>query len=218
MYLPVHGVMQDPRRRPGAPRLGLGYNPAVAHYIENPRRGPRLGVRCDARVALRSGGFVIACTADVGPGGCGVADAPGQLIPGERVFFEVEHAGERFRFAGRVAWSSSEAPWRAGVAFDEGSRHAAAALYERIAAAHPASTRPVERIPEDAILARTPLPGAVPAVPSVPREAEILLAVGPGMEARALRDRLGSEWGEYVNAVFALLERGALEARKPEGR
>ncbi len=179
-------------------------------FIENPRRAPRVAIRCDARVALVSGPFFIACTADVGPGGCGVAAAPYPLTQGERVFFEIEYAGERHLFTGTVAWSSTTPPWRAGVAFDESSCSAAAALFGRIATDHPRDDRGVDRIPEDAVLARTPVPGSLKALP---REAEILLAIGPGVEARALRDRLGVEWDLCVNAVFALLERGQIEVR-----
>jgi hypothetical protein len=184
----------------------------MAGFIENPRRTPRIRVNCNARFALRSGGFFVASTADLGPGGCGVVSAPYQMTTGELAFFELEHEGERHRFTGRVAWSSSEPPWRAGIAFDVTSRAAAAALFGRIASASPVAIRAIERIPEDAVLARTPAPGTVTAIP---REAEILLAIGAGVEARSLRDRLGQDWGRYSNVLFALLERGAIEARQP---
>lgn len=126
---------------------------------------------------------------------------------------EIEFEGARHLFAGRVAWSSDTEPWRAGLAFDEGSRGAAAALFGQLACVHPdlaGAGRTVERIPEDAILARTPVPGTLKAIP---KEAQLLLAIGAGLEARALPDRLGADWKEYVNTVFALLERGAIEAR-----
>jgi hypothetical protein len=184
----------------------------MAAFIENPRRAPRLPVRCDARIALRSGGFFISCTWDVSPGGCGVAAAPSRVAPGERVFFEVDHEGVRYRFTGSVAWSSTEAPWRAGIAFDQASLATAAELFGRISEAHPEASRGVDRIPEDAVLARTPVPGTLP---TLPRQAEILLAIGSGVEARALRERLGTDWDRSVNAVFALLESGAIEASAP---
>lgn len=186
-------------------------------FIENPRRAPRIPIRCTARVALRSGGFFVCSTADVGPGGFGVAAAPWQLTLGERLFVEIDVAGGAYPLVGRVAWSSSASPWRCGIAFDEGSAATAGALLGRIAAEHPelaAGGRTIARIPEDAILARTPVPGSLIAVPG---EARILLAVGDGLEARALPDRLGTSWEECVNALFALLERRALEARPRPG-
>jgi hypothetical protein len=179
-------------------------------FIQNPRRAPRILIRCDARLALHSGPFFIACTVDVGPGGCGVAAAPIQLTRGERAFFEIEYEGERYFFTGSVAWASTTAPWRAGVAFDPSSLECATALFGRIAAAHAEAARGVDRIPEDAILARTPVPGTLTALP---REAEVLLAIGAGIEARALRDRMGEQWDTSVNAVFALVERGEIEVR-----
>jgi hypothetical protein len=179
-------------------------------FIQNPRRASRILIRCDARLALHSGRFFVACTVDVGPGGCGVAAAPVQLTRGERTFFEIEHEGERYFFTGTVAWSSTTAPWRAGVAFDASSLECAAALFGRIASAHAEAARGVDRIPEDAILAPTPVPGTLTALP---RESEVLLAIGAGIEARALRDRLGEQWDSSVNAVFALVERGEVEVR-----
>ncbi len=186
-------------------------------FIENPRRAPRIPIRCDARLALRSGSFLAGCTLDVGPGGCGVEASPSPLTVGERAFLEIDLAGTRYRFAGRVAWSSTAPPGRSGIAFDESGRASATALFTRLASALPNLAdegRTVERIQEDAFLAPTPAPGSLRAVS---REEEILLAIGGGLEARALRDRLGGEWNECVNAVFALLERGAIQACAPEG-
>ncbi len=184
-------------------------------FIENPRRSPRISIPCGARIALRSGSFSASFTADVGPGGCGVVAASSRLEPGERIFVEIDFEGSRHLLSGRVAWSSSSPPWRGGVAFDAASLRAAASLFARIASAHPELAdegRTIDRIPEDAILARTPVPGTLKAVP---REAEILLAVGDGLEARALPERLGSEWDGCANALFALLQRRVLEAREP---
>jgi PilZ domain len=184
----------------------------MTEFILNPRRSPRLPVRFTVRIALRSGGFLEARTVNVGPGGCAV-ETPSRVEPGERAFAEVKdgHVGAHM-LAGRVAWTSSAPPWRSGIAFDAASSRGAAALYSEIVAEHPAVVDVVERIPTDAVLAPTPVPGDLAVVPA---EAEVLEALGSGIEAGALRDRLGERWTSHVNALFALVERGLVEVGGP---
>ncbi len=185
----------------------------MAEFILNPRRAPRIPARCDARIALRTARFFASVTFDVGPGGCGL-EAPWKIEPGERVFVElqdIEVFGSHV-FAGRVAWASDEAPWRCGIAFDAASAHAAAALFEDVEAANPsaaAQAQLVEPIPADAVLSPTPLPGDLAAV--VPAEAEVLRAIGSGVDARTLRQRLGARWDPCLNALFSLLGRRVVE-------
>ena len=184
----------------------------MTEFILNPRRSPRLPVRLDVRIALRSGAFLVARTINVGPGGCAV-ETPSRVEPGERAFAEVQdgHVGAHM-LAGRVAWSSSEPPWRCGIAFDAGSGRGAAALFSEVVAEQPAVVDVVERIPTDAVLAPTPVPGGLNVVPA---EAEVLEALGSGIEAGALRERLGERWDSHVSALFALVERGLVEVGGP---
>lgn len=188
----------------------------MVDFIENPRRAPRMAIGCTVRIALRAGIFIATCTSDVGPGGCGV-ETPSKLAPGDRVFMELKSDSilGSHMLTGQVAWSSSAPPWRSGISFDLGSRRIAAALFAQLASAHPdaaAEGEFVDRIPVDAILAPTPVPGLLAVVPA---EAEILGALGTGIEAGALRARLGERWDACVNVLFGLLGRHVVEMCPP---
>lgn len=183
----------------------------MTEQIENPRQTPRAPVRCDARIALREGGFWVSPTRDYGPRGCQVL-APSALEPGARLFVELlnERVDGAVELAGRVAWAAREEPWRTGVAFDEGSLPAARAFFDRLVAAYPGVDtygRAPDRISADAPLA----PGAPPAE-FEPRlssdEAEVLRAIGAGATAGELRERLAARWpGGPIHALFSLLGR-----------
>lgn len=187
-------------------------------YIENPRRAPRAPVACDARVALRDGGFFAVPTRDYGPGGCQVP-TPTPLKPGARLFVELAHANTPlpFRLTGRVAWAKSDPTPRAGIAFDDGSARPAAALYDRLTGADvpsAASARAPDRISVEDAIAPAPPPEAPPLL--TPEEAAVLGAVGEGLSAGALRAKLGDGWEAAVNATFALLGRGLLLLGPPD--
>ncbi len=180
-------------------------------FIRNPRQRPRVPVRCTIRIAFRSGMFLETSTFSVGPGGCAI-ETTRRIEPGERAFIELTDGrvpGARM-FVGRVAWSSERPPWRCGIAFDAAPAREATALFSELVSSYPNApvVGDVERIPEDAVLAPTPVPGTLAVVPA---EAEILQAIGRGMEASTLRDRLGERWAAHVNALFALIERGMIE-------
>jgi hypothetical protein len=178
-------------------------------FILNPRRTPRAAVRCEARIALKEGGFWASPTSDYGPRGCRVL-APARLEPGSRVFVELvnERVEAPVGLAGHVAWTAREAPWRTGIAFDNGSEPAASGFFDQLTAAYPGIDtygHAPDRIPGDAPLA----PGAPP--PFAPQltddEARVLAALGPGLRADALRALLGDGWDRGVHALFSLLGR-----------
>lgn len=186
--------------------------------IENPRRDPRLPIRCTVRIALGTGAFFATCTSAVGTGGCGVV-TPSRLQPEERVFMELksESIAGSHMLSGQVVWSSDAPPWRSGVRFDAASRRVAAGLFERLASAHPdlaASSKLVDSVAVDAVLAPTPPPGLGSLTPV---EAEVVRALGDGLEAGALPARLGERWSECVNVLFALIGRKVIEVRPPPG-
>ena len=113
--------------------------------------------------------------------------------------------------SGRIAWSSHAPPWRAGVAFDDGSVSTAVDFFTRLAAAYPGVDtlgHAPDRVPEDGTIAPAPPPPITAVLSS--EEVAVLLAVGDGLAASALRARLGDRWGACVNAMFALLGRGYL--------
>jgi hypothetical protein len=187
----------------------------MTDFIVNPRRAPRAPIRCEARAALREGGFWIAFTADYGPGGCQLA-APSALETGARLFLSLanERVPAPVQLAGRVAWSSVSEPWRIGVAFDVASLPAAHFFFEQIAAAYPdldAFARSPDRLPADALLAPTPPPRSEARLTE--DERAVLEIIGAGATATTVRERMGAQ---FVNAVFALLGRRHLVVGGPD--
>jgi hypothetical protein len=178
-------------------------------FIENPRRAPRAPVRCEARVALREGGYWAGPTSDYGPSGCQVS-APLRLEPGSRLFLELvnERVPGPFQLSGRVAWSSKGPPWRAGIAFAEGSVAIAGRFFERLAAAYPGLDtygKAPDRIPADGVLAPLPPPAVEPLLTA--SERDVLQAIGPGLTSEQLRQKAGGRWTAAQNATFSLLGR-----------
>lgn len=185
------------------------YIPLMLQFIENPRRAPRAPVRCEARVALREGGYWAGPTSDYGPKGCQVS-APLRLEPGSRLFLELvnDRVPGPFQLSGRVAWSSMGPPWRSGIAFDEGSVAIAGRFFERLAAAYPGLDtygRAPDRIPADGTLAPLPPPAVEPLLTA--SERDVLRVVGAGLSPDDLRKRSGDRWPAAQNAMFSLLGR-----------
>lgn len=181
----------------------------MPEFIENPRKTPRAPVRCEARVALREGGYWAGPTSDYGPKGCQVS-APSRLEPGSRLFLELvnERVPGPFQLSGRVAWSSNQPPWRSGIAFDEGSVAIAGRFFERLAAAYPGLDtygRAPDRIPADGVLAPLRPPEVEPMLTTAERD--VLRAVGAGATPESLRARFGDRWHVAQNATFSLLGR-----------
>lgn len=190
----------------------------MPEFIENPRRAPRAPVRCEARVALRQGGYWAGPTSDYGPKGCQVS-APLRLEPGSRLFLELvnERVPGPFQLSGSVAWSSTKPPWRSGIAFDEGSVAIAGRFFERLAAAYPGLDtygRAPDRIPADRTLAPLPPPAVEPLLTTAERE--VLRMVGAGLSSEELRARAGERWEGAQNATFSLLGRRYLTVGSPD--
>lgn len=176
--------------------------------LHDPRRSPRLPVRCTTRLALRSGAFLASCTIDVGAGGCGL-ETPARLVTGDRAFMDLGdvRVGGPHLLSGRLAWASATPPWRCGIAFDPGSARAAAALFERLARAYPElpGSLAFGKLAADAFLSPDPVPERLARV--TPAQEIVLRALGEGTEAGALRDRLGVHWGACASLLFALIAR-----------
>lgn len=190
----------------------------MAEFILNPRRTPRAAVRCEARIALRAGGFWASPTSDYGPRGCQVL-APVRLEPGARVF--VELVNERIpvpaALAGHVAWTAPEAPWHMGIAFDGGSAMAAGGFFDQLTAAYPGIDtygQAPDRIPDDAPLAPAAPPPFAPQLTD--DEAGVVAALGPGLRADALREKLGAGWEAGVHGLFSLLGRRYVVLGEPD--
>ncbi len=187
----------------------------MAEFILNPRRAPRAPVRCNARLALAEGGTCSTPTSDFGPKGCQLL-APTALDPGSRVLVELvnDRVAQPVQLSGRVAWSSTAPPWRAGVAFDAASEPAASGFFDQLAAAHPGYARPPDRIAEDAPLAPAIPPEVRPELTD--EEGEVLRALGSGLGAGALRDELGEAFEGSLSAVFSLLGRRYVVVGPPD--
>lgn len=169
-------------------------------------------------MALREGGFWAGPTTDYGPRGCQLV-APARYAPGARIFLELvnERVPGQHHLSGRIAWCATAAPWRLGVAFDDGSAEVAHDFFGRLAAAYPGLDtygRAPDRLPLDGPLAPAPLPAVLPAL--LPGEQRVLRLVGAGTTVAALRGAFGPDWEAHVNLVFALLGRHYLVIGPPD--
>lgn len=190
----------------------------MPEFILNPRRTPRAAVRCEARIALKEGGFWASPTSDFGPRGCLVL-APVRLEPGSRIFLELvnERVPRTAALAGHVAWTARKAPWRTGIAFDGGSANAAGGFFEQLTAAFPGIDtygQAPERIPQDAELAPAAAPPFAPQLSD--DEARVIAALGAGLRADALRAKLDRQWERGVHGLFSLLGRRYVVLGRPD--
>jgi hypothetical protein len=182
----------------------------VTDFIVNPRRAPRAPSRCRVRVQTASTTWD-AETEDVGPHGCQLV-APAPLQRGTPLQLALAGPGvsEPLQVGGKVAWVSSQPPWRLGVSFDGMSRPAATRWFDLLVAARPGLgnfRRVPDRLPVDAMIFLAPPPrfadfGA--------DEVTVLRHVAAGVTIAALRQRLEERWPAMQRAFFALLSRGVL--------
>jgi hypothetical protein len=187
-------------------------NHPMPRYIRNRRRAPRVPIRCLAIGALPDGRVWASQTEDLSRKGCQLA-LPERLVPGGPIALTIsdERLDDALEVRGRVAWISTQPPWRAGVAFETSETERATAWFERLVAAHPdvgAGRHAPERVP----VAATVFPADPPAVPVelVAEEVLVLETVGAGCTAGELRERLGERWAAAEGAFFSLLGRRLL--------
>lgn len=182
----------------------------MSDFIVNPRRAPRAPTRCRVRVQA-SAAVWDAETEDVGPHGCQLV-APSPLPRGAPLQLALAGPGVRepLTARGKVAWVSSQPPWRLGVAFEEATRPAATRWFEQLVAARPGLgnfRRVPDRLPVDAMIFLGPPPrfadfGA--------DEVTVIRHVAGGITIAALRARLADGWPVLQRALFALLSRGVV--------
>jgi hypothetical protein len=176
-----------------------------AEWIVNPRRAPRSHARCRAHV-LAPGGAFDAGTEDIGSRGCQVI-APRAL--GRGAPLELSIASDRLpdalRVQARVAWTSPDAPFRLGVAFDEAALERSERWFERLVAA--SGLPPLRRIPDRIAADAMVWLGTPPRflVDFTREEALLLRAVGSGATIAELRARLRDGWPTAQRALFSLL-------------
>jgi hypothetical protein len=182
----------------------------VSDFIVDPRRAPRAPSRCRARV--QSGNTTWdAETEDVGPSGCQLV-APAPLPRGAALLLALAGPGvkELLTVRAKVAWVSSQPPWRVGVAFEEASRPASTRWFELLVAARPGLgnfRRVPDRLPVDAMvfLAAPPRFADFSA-----DEVLVIRHVAGGTTIAALRSHLQEAWPALQRALFALLSRGVV--------
>jgi hypothetical protein len=183
----------------------------VIEYIINPRRAVRAPSRCAAKVNAPDKAFG-AETEDLSPLGCQLV-APGAMARGLplRLAFSNPRVTGSLQVEGKVAWGSSQPPWRIGVAFDDTTRHQSERWFAQLVAAYPglaALRRVPDRLPVDATLYLGPPPTFL--LDFTEDEVQVLRHVAGGITVAALRSRLAASWNAAQRAIFSLLARGAL--------
>ncbi len=184
--------------------------------ILNPRRAARAPARCPATVTVEAGTFA-ATTEDVGARGCQVV-APARLRQDEVVWLTLEAEGvPGLRARGRVAWTSAQAPWRAGIAFEETAIREGARFMRRLLGAHP-HLIPAERVPERIPLDWTVYLAAPPrrVVDFSAEEVVLLRAIASGARMDELVASLRDRWPVLERALFSLLARNAVTFMRGE--
>jgi PilZ domain len=185
---------------------------SMPRYLRNRRRAPRVPIRCLVIGAVPDGSVWASQTEDLSKKGCQLA-LPERLLPGGAIALTItdERLDDALEVGGRVAWISTQPPWRAGISFETDDTMRAAAWFERLVAAHPdvgASRHAPERVP----VAAAVFPAEPPAAPLELGAEEVLVleAVGAGCTAGELRERLGERWAVAEGAFFSLLGRRLL--------
>lgn len=183
----------------------------MAEFIVNPRRAPRAPARCRAAVVSTQGWFE-AETEDIGSMGCQLV-SPRFVRKGDLVRLDVTNpkVAESMKVSGRVAWVSPQAPWRVGIAFDDGSREAAARWFDALVAAHPGLggyRRVPDRIRADATVYLGPPPRFL--LDFTADEAMLLRQIASGARLDELMVRLRDRWPVAQRALFSLVARQAI--------
>lgn len=183
----------------------------MAEFIVNPRRSPRAPARCRAAVVSTQGWFE-AETEDIGSMGCQLV-SPKLVRKGEMVQLHVtnEKVAEPLKCSGRVAWVSAQAPWRLGIAFDEGTHEQCARWFDLLISAYPGLggyRRVPDRIRADATVYLGPPPKFL--VDFTGDEAKLLRAIASGARVDELMARLRDGWPVAQRALFSLIARQAV--------
>lgn len=191
-----------------------------ASPIVNPRRAPRLVVRCQVRAEAGGAPFGSE-TEDLGLLGCQLV-APTPLDRDTALRLHLSHPSlpEALSLEGRVAWTGPHAPWRHGVAFVAAHQEAAARWIGRLTSRHPellAGPRTPAQIDPAARLHLGEPPRYL--LDFTAAELAVLRQVQAGVTAGQLRRRLAAAWEPATRALFSLLARRAvtLEPTAPAG-
>jgi hypothetical protein len=199
--------LMNPPRRPGVIRgAARAPSPAEHDHILNPRRASRLRLRCLSRVTSGERTWD-AETEDVGARGCQLVSSLAVPV-GEVVQLVLSVAGTAdLTVSGEVVWASASAPFRLGVAFAPHHAGATSRWFDDVARTGVGfrAERYVRDIPARATVFLRAPPQFCPDY--TPAEAAVLVAIGAGLSAGALRDRFRTTWAETRHALFSLVAR-----------
>ncbi len=184
--------------------------------ILNPRRAPRLPIRCLVRAEAAGTPFASE-TEDLGLLGCQLV-APSPLEPGTAIRLVLSYPAlpDALRVGGLITWSGPMAPWRHGVAFAVAQHDQVGRWLVRLAAIHPelaAEPRaPAELDPSARLYLGEPPRHLLDFTAA---ELAVLRQVRAGVTAGELRRRLAAAWEPAARALFSLLARRAVTLRPP---
>jgi hypothetical protein len=178
--------------------------------ILNPRRAPRVPVRCAVVIRHRFSSWS-GETEDLGPGGCQIV-SPRPVEPGRELKLVIRcDALERpLDASGKVVWARSEAPARIGVAFRPDLE---AAWFDALLAADPVASRIARSVPDRLPRQTRVYLGKPPqlVVDFSPIELAILRRVGSGVTLDALARSFGPDLDDRIaGALFSLVARRLL--------
>lgn len=179
--------------------------------ILNPRRAPRVAVRCAVEIRQRLAVWD-GETEDVGPGGCQIVTRR-VVEPGTEVKLAIRCpiVQRTLAVTGKVIWARAAAPSRIGVSFEPPGTERG--WFGSLLVSQPVAVRAARSVPDRlARTARLHL-GRAPevVVDFTPVELDILRRVGAGATVDALARSFGAELGgRTLGALFALLARRCL--------
>jgi hypothetical protein len=178
--------------------------------ILNPRRAPRVPVRCGVHIRHRLATFA-GETEDIGRGGCQLVSER-VIEPGREVTLEIrsEALGRTVTVAGKVVWVRREEPIRLGVAFDGGIDRR---WFEALLRSDPEADRFSRSVPERLARPTRVYLGRAPThvVDFTPTELELMRRVGAGVTLDALARSFGHVLHDRTRgALFSLVARRVL--------
>ncbi len=175
--------------------------------ILNPRRAPRVPLRCTVDIRHRFSTWS-GQTEDLGPGGCQIV-SPRAVDPGRelKLVIRCDALGQPLEEAGKVVWARAEAPARLGIAF---KAKASAAWFETLLASDPLASRAARSVPDRLPRQTRVYLGKPPQllVDFSPVERELLRRIGSGVTLDALARSFGPELDDRIaGALFSLIAR-----------
>ncbi len=179
--------------------------------ILNPRRAPRVLVRCAVEIRHHLAHWR-GETEDLSPGGCQIV-TPRLVEAGAEVKLAIPSPTLQRTVAvtGRVVWARAEPPVRIGIAFEPPGMDPVS--FAVLVQSHPRAQRGTWSVPERLPRATRLYLGKAPerVVDFTPVELDILRRVGPGTTVDALARSFGAEPHDRTRgALFALVARRCL--------